>query len=435
VAGDKGERTGYQLLMAPESSGSRTRGAGIGEGLRLAFFRAFFSLLLGWVALSEWAVIAWIATRCGVQIPLAGHLAGAVAVLLLNRRIAPYLRSRHPVLRPLLRVYGACAFTAIFCGVFLGLAGLLWGVVWLGAAPIGVVWAGVVPQAEPVILGQVFARAVDVGLAAIIGLCTLGYTAGRRALAITRLTVPVEGLPPALDGFRIAHLSDLHIGAHLEIAELAGHVARVNALAPDLVCITGDLVDRAESCATAFPVLAGLRAPHGVLVTLGNHDFGAGAESVTAALRAHTPFTVLRDAHTDVVVGEATLPILGVDDLGRDWARGVPEHPALPPLAATVRSGARFVVLTHRPDCFPQAAALGACLVLSGHTHGGQLGLPSLFGRRVRNLAEFITRFDRGLYCRGGAVLYVNRGLGFTGQPIRLFTSREIAVLELRRAI
>ena len=414
------------------ASGSRERG--VGEGLRLAFFRAFFSLLLGCIALSEWAVVAWIATRGGVRIPLAAHVVVPAAILFLNRRLAPYLRSRHPVLGPLMRTYAACAFTAVFCGVFLGLAGLLWGVVRLGAAPIGVVWAGVVPQAEPVILGRAFARAVDTGLAAIIGLFVLGYTAGRRALATTRITVQVDGLPRALDGFRIAHLSDLHIGAHLDTGELADHVARVNALAPDLVCITGDIVDRAETCAVAFPVLAGLRARHGVLVTLGNHDVGAGAAAVTAALRAHTPFTVLRDARADVVVGGAMLPVLGVDDLGRDWARGVPEHPALPPLAATVAAGAPFVVLSHRPDCFPQAAALGASLVLSGHTHGGQLGLPSLVRRRVRNLAEFITRFDRGLYRDGRATLYVNRGLGFTGQPIRLFTSREIALLELRAA-
>jgi predicted MPP superfamily phosphohydrolase len=73
-------------------------------------------------------------------------------------------------------------------------------------------------------------------------------------------------------------------------------------------------------------------------------------------------------------------------------------------------------------------------LVLSGHTHGGQLALPAFFGGRTRNLAEFITPFDRGLYRSGGATLYVNRGLGFTGQRIRLFTPREIACLELRAA-
>ncbi len=403
--------------------------ASLGERVRLRFFRAFFSLLLGAIAAAEWAVAAWIAMRLGARIPFAVHVAAPLAIYFGNTAIGPYLRSTHPVLRPIMRGYAAVAFTAVFCGVFLGLAALAWGAVRLGAVPIGVVWAGVAPHAHPEVLGRAFARGVDVGLATIIGLFVIGYTAGRRTLAVTRLAIPVENLPAALDGFRIVQLSDLHLGTYLGGAELERHIARVNALEPDLICLTGDLVDRAETCALAFPVLAGLRARHGVVATLGNHDFAAGADTVAAALRKYTPFSVLRDERTDV----AGLAILGVDDLGLDWARGVPEHPALPPLAATVAPGTPIVVLSHRPDCFPQAAALGASLMLSGHTHGGQLGLPSIFGR-VRNLAEFMTRFDRGLYRERGATLYVNRGLGFTGQPIRLFTSREIAVLELRVA-
>jgi predicted MPP superfamily phosphohydrolase len=208
----------------------------------------------------------------------------------------------------------------------------------------------------------------------------------------------------------------------------------VNALAPDLVCVTGDLVDRRETCAVAFPTLAGLRARHGVVVTLGNHDVYAGADAVTAALERLTPFAVLRNARMELRIGEAALAILGVDDLGRDWARGVPEHPALPPLAARVPSGQPIIVLSHRPDCFRQAARLGATLMLSGHTHGGQLALPAWLGSRARNLAEFITEFDRGLYRESDATLYVNRGLGFTGQRVRLFTPREIACIELRPA-
>src|SRR5262249_36064158 len=148
----------------------------------------------------------------------------------------------------------------------------------------------------------------------------------------------------------IVQLSDLHIGQHMDLRELAEHVARVNALAADVICLTGDLVDRPETCAQAFPTLAGLRARHGVLVTLGNHDFWAGAETVTAALRRLTPFRVLRDERCDLEVRGNTLPFLGVDDLGRDWARGVLEHPALPPLAASVPTGRPFIVLSHRPD-------------------------------------------------------------------------------------
>src|SRR5262249_31733051 len=148
----------------------------------------------------------------------------------------------------------------------------------------------------------------------------------------------------------------------------------------------------------------------------------AGADAVTAALRDLTPFTVLRNARVDVAHDGARLAVIGVDDLCRDWARGAREHPALPPLADAVPSGTPLVVLTHRPDCFPQAAALGADLVLAGHTHGGQIGLPGWFGRRVWNPAQLITRYDRGVFTAGTATLVISNGLGFTGQPVRLFT-------------
>jgi predicted MPP superfamily phosphohydrolase len=112
----------------------------------------------------------------------------------------------------------------------------------------------------------------------------------------------------------------------------------------------------------------------------------------------------------------------------------VPKHPALDGLAAGLPDGEPWLLLSHRPDCFAQAARLGVSLMLSGHTHGGQLALPARVGRRARNLAEFITAFDRGTYRQGSSTLYVNRGLGFTGQKIRLFTPREVACIELRAA-
>ncbi len=416
--------------MLAASQARLTTGTPLTERLTRAFFRAFFSLLLAAIALAQWAVVARVLARLGVSVPVALHVAIPVGVYVFNRWLAGHLRAggRRP---PGLRLYTGFAFTSVFCGVFLLVSAVVWGALNAGIVTAEAALGGLGVAGNLTALERPFALLVDVGLSAIVGLFLAGYTVGRRALTVSRHRIPVPGLPPALAGFRIAHLSDLHIGAYLDRDELAAHVARVNALAPDLVCITGDLVDRADTCAGGFPVLAGLRARHGVLVTLGNHDVAAGAEVVTAALRRHTPFTVLRNAAAEIVVDGARLAVLGVDDLGRDWARGVVEHPALPPLARAVPADATVVVLSHRPDCFPQAAALGAHLMLSGHTHGGQLGLPAFLGRRVRNLAEFITRFDRGLFQEGGATLVVSHGLGFTGQPIRLFTPREIGCLEL----
>jgi uncharacterized protein len=407
-----------------------TRRAGAAERLKRAFFGSFFRLLLGFIALAEWASVAWILRGTGLRPPLALHVLAPLAIFELNRRIV--LRRRGGERRPralldaLVRGYVAFAFTSIFCALFLIVAAV--------PAMAGMLLAPLAPPALGAAIGHGYLWLVNAGFATTGALLVYGYVFGVRALDVSHVRVTVRSLPPALAGFRIVHISDLHIGQHLDVRELAEHVRRVNALEPDLVCITGDVVDRAETCRLAFPTLAGLRARHGVLVTLGNHDFYAGADLVTEAFRRLTPFTVLRDDSVRLEVDGASLFVAGVDDLGRDWARGVLEHPALPRLAARAPTGAPLLVLSHRPDCFVQAARLGAALMLSGHTHGGQLALPSRVGRRAPNLARFISRFDRGLYRDGDATLYVNRGLGFTGQKVRLFTPREIACLELTPA-
>jgi len=401
------------------------------ERFRVAFFRRFLSLLLAAIAVSEWVILVRISKRAGLTVPLSLHVLVPLGFFLVNRALSARLREL-PSGR-IASAYAAFAFTCVFGGVIVGVAELGWAIAKLGAVP-AVRAAGLVPVAAASGWDAMFALLVDAGLAGLAGLFLFGYTAGGRALVTTFRRVQVRGLAKSLTGFRIVHLSDLHVGAFLRLDELRTHVERVNALAPDLICITGDLVDRAETCEAAFPVLADLRARHGVLVTLGNHDVAAGADGVEAALRSLTPFTVLRNARVELRPEGEPLVVVGLDDLGRDWARGVLEHPALPSLVEDVPSEVPLIVLTHRPDCFDQAAEAGANLVLAGHTHGGQLALPTLGGKRMRNLAEFITRYHRGVYERGASTLIVSNGLGFTGQRVRLFTPREIGCIELGRA-
>jgi predicted MPP superfamily phosphohydrolase len=176
--------------------------------------------------------------------------------------------------------------------------------------------------------------------------------------------------------------------------------------------------------------LAKLQARHGVFAILGNHDHHAGSDRVAAALRRLTPFTVLRDEQTVLDINGGRLHIVGLDDRGRDWARGVPHVPYLDAALATIPAEEPILLLCHRPDVFPQAAVGGVTLTLSGHTHGGQLAVPWFRGR-IRNLAEFITAFDRGLYERDGSFLYVNSGLGVTAQRVRLNAPREITLIEV----
>jgi hypothetical protein len=394
------------------------------------FFRSFFTLLLLAVSAAQWTVVAWSLAVAGGVVPRWPlHVAAIGGIYLLNRQLAATRRRRSA---PAFRVYTATAFVSLFCAAFLGFAWIAFtavdGVLGLvsaqafGAAGQMAVQAGV---------GDAFRWTGSLGMAGIVLLMGYGYIAGQRELRVERRTVPVRGLRRPLV---VAQISDIHVGPNLTLAQLERFVAAVNETAPDLVCITGDIADSPlADLDTFFPVLGGLRARYGVCAVLGNHDHGTGADRVVAALRRWTDFRILRDSAVTIDADGAPLHVIGLDDRGRDWARGVRSDARLGELLDAAPPGVPVLLLAHRPDIFEQAADAGVPLTLAGHTHGGQLAIP-WFGGRRRNLAEFITAFDRGLYRRGDAHLYVNCGLGVTGQRIRLFTPREITVAELTPA-
>jgi predicted MPP superfamily phosphohydrolase len=405
------------------------------ERLSAVFFRHFFRLLFVSVSLSQWAVLWWFVLRPIQSVPWAAHVIGPALFYHANRWLALRAQERrYGRRRPSAwsRLYYRFAFTSLFCCSFLLLTGALWvtAKVLLGAIPV---------EARTVQAGQLIDTDVDVlfrwlasaGAALIAVAFTYGYTVGQRRLRVTHLTLRLRNAATSLRGLRIVQISDIHIGDNLDRRELEHFVARVNDLRPDLICITGDIVDAPSADLEEFlPVLARLRAAYGVFAILGNHDHYAGADRVQQALQAYTAFRLLRDHHTVIDVNGTRLHILGVDDHGRDWARGVRAVPFLTSALAAIGDHEPVLLLCHRPDVFPQAAAGGVALMLSGHTHGGQIAVPWLNGR-MRNLAEFITPFDRGLFERDGSYLYVNCGLGVTGQRIRLCTPREITVIDV----
>jgi predicted MPP superfamily phosphohydrolase len=392
------------------------------------FFRSFFTTLLLAVSAAQWTVVAWVlAVAAGVGLDWPAHLLAIAAVYGVNCRLTATGRSRRSA--PAFRIYTATAFVSLFCAVFLGVTWLAFtgvdGLLGLlsaqafGAAGRMAVQAGV---------GDAFRWTGSLGMTAIALLMGYGYIAGQHELRVHRQPVPVRGLRRPL---RVAQISDIHIGQNLSREQLERFVALVNETDADLVCITGDIADSPRADLEAFfPLLAGLRARHGVCAILGNHDHGTGAERVVEALERWTSFRVLRDAAVTIDCDGTPLHVIGLDDRGRDWARGVLSDARLADLLEAAPAEVPVLLLVHRPDIFSQAAAAGVPLTLSGHTHGGQLALP-WFGGRRRNLAEFVTAFDRGLYRRGDAHLYVNCGLGVTSQRIRLFTPREITVAEL----
>ena len=395
------------------------------------FFGSFFFLLLLAVSAAQWTVIAWIlAVAIQVSLPWPLHAAAVLGIYATNRRLTGGRIPRRGAAA--FRAYAGTAFVSLFCAVFLALAWVAFATVdgvlgvlsaqAFGAAGQLAVQAGV---------GNAFRWTGSIGMGAIALLMAYGYAVGQHELRVTRQRIPVPGLGRAL---RVAQISDIHIGQNLSRLQLERFVSEVNATDADLVCITGDIADSPHAdLAAFFPVLGRLRARHGVCAILGNHDHGAGADQVVAALQRWTDFRVLRDTAETIDCGGTPLHVIGLDDRGPDWARGVRSDPCLTDLLAAAPPDVPVLLLAHRPDIFAQAAEAGVPLTLSGHTHGGQLALP-WFGGRRRNLAEFVTAFNRGLYRRDAAHLYVNCGLGVTGQRIRLFTPREITVAELTPA-
>lgn len=415
---------------------------------RARFVRAFsapffklvqlFNLMIAAISLSQWVVLWWVFPSAVSRLPVLLQVGAPLPIYYVNRWLVVRARRRGRERLPpsrWLRAYHAVAFTSLFWGAFLLFIGTLWvsANIFLGAIAAQAWTAPASLGAESSV--NVACRWLgNTGLVVIGLMFGYGYSIGQRRLKIIRVTLPLPSAPAALDGLRIVQISDIHIGPNLNRAELVHFVERVNELEADLVCITGDIADSPLADLDGFlPLLAPLQARYGVFAILGNHDHHAGADHVAAALRRLTPFTVLRDDRAVLQINGQRLHILGLDDPGQGFIYQVPPADYLDTALAETPRDEPVLLLCHRPEIFPQAAAGGVMLTLSGHTHGGQLGVPWFKGR-VRNLAEFITDFDRGLFARNGSYLYVNSGLGVTAQRIRLSAPREITVLELRSA-
>lgn len=259
-------------------------------------------------------------------------------------------------------------------------------------------------------------------LGAGLGLVGIGLAlwGGLRAPPVREVRLPTEGLPPALAGLTVVQLSDVHIGPTLGADFLAEVVNRVNALNPDLVAITGDLVDGSlEETAPLTLPLRGLKARLGVVYVPGNHEYYHGGPAWFTHLSA-LGLKVLRNQGLTLGEAEKAFYVAGVDDPtsrrvgggGLDLKAALSQRPA----------GQATILLSHQPLGFEEAAADGVHLQLSGHTHGGQIFPFSL-------LVGLRYRFVAGLYKRGLSFLYVSRGTGYWGPPMRLGASSEITRL------
>jgi len=261
------------------------------------------------------------------------------------------------------------------------------------------------------------ARSLAAGVGGVVaGLSALGVKSALGSVQIKELEIRLRGLPRELAGFRLVQISDVHIGPLLR-RDWVGHVVdRIVELSPDLVAITGDLVDgRVHELEEHVEPFARLRPKHGIYFSTGNHEYYSGVEEWLAYLPS-LGIRPLRNERVEIAPG---LDLAGVED-----PTGAPD------MARALRGrdpSRALVLLAHQPRQFSEAVARGVSLTLSGHTHGGQIWPFSW-------LVALVQPYLAGLHRRGDSQLYVSRGTGFWGPPMRVFAPAEITLLKLQPA-
>lgn len=245
-------------------------------------------------------------------------------------------------------------------------------------------------------------------------------------LEVRRLRVPIPGLPKALEGLRVGFLSDLHAGMWAGKGHYRRAVAALAREEPDVVLVGGDVVgNRARpSWRSDLEVLAGLPAPLGRYAVLGGHDHRYGPEEVAARLE-ELDYRVLRNECLPLERHGQALWLVGLDDNSR-----LPLHDDFEGACRDLPQGAPALVLAHSPDAVLDARERGLSLVLSGHTHGGQVRLP--FWGSVVRVTDLDTRYDRGLSRHGATWLYVSKGVGSTYR-LRFLCRPDVTLLTLTR--
>ena len=284
-----------------------------------------------------------------------------------------------------------------------------------------------------------------------------GFVSERFRFETRQVEVPIANLPPELDGLRITQLSDIHIGSYMPVAQVRRAVSMANELCGDLTVVTGDFLtvanDPLEDC---IAELSRLRSPLGVWGCNGNHEIYAGAEAESAALFQRFGMRLLRHENAELHWQGRAFNLIGVD-YQRQPRGETYRPPMMPEVERLVRSDVPNILLSHNPNTFRRAAELGIELSLAGHTHGGQVRVEIL--NHSWNPAEFLTPYVAGLYRRplhssalldgdeiaalprapkvvspASSIIYVNRGLGTIGAPVRLGVPPEITLMTLRRA-
>ena len=417
-------------------------------------FRLFLMVILALTPLVQsfwfvqaWHVInavAWPGPRALLQglLVMAALVVLAVALDLLRVRVLPR-RAFGPWGRAIVRLWLIAS-----CLSFLAMTAVE-SLEWcsrpaMAALPVAQ-WARVEPARHTVFRYAVWLAGGLPFLAAVYG-----ATAGRLCYRVVTVDVPLPHLPPGLDGLRIVQLSDIHIGDFMSRAAIRRAVDISNAVQPDLAVLTGDLISTEhDPLADCIMELSRLQAPLGVWGCHGNHERWSGVEARGQVLCTRYGMHILRQQCVELSWGGERFNVIGVDDQ-RERARPGEPSSLLRDIEGMVRPDMPNILLSHNPDTFPRAAAMGIALSLAGHTHGGQIRFA--LGNRQWSPARLMTPFAVGLYRlpfgpaahpardapaarpQQSSFLYVNPGLGTFALPLRLGMPPEITVLTLRAA-
>ncbi|HSB69082.1 MAG TPA: metallophosphoesterase [Candidatus Methylomirabilis sp.] len=356
--------------------------------------------------------------RCGM-LWLIGAVIGGMYVL----NIYIVLRHLPWVDPPLLAQVGLLYPVAIwnFGSVFSAIVLLLMRTAGRLGRRISGIWRRLVgePVLTPVDIGRRRFLRAGAGSLAAAPLVLSGYGAAyaSKACGVEEVSLPF-GLP-----LRVVQLSDIHAGLYMTREEVRRYADLVNQLSPDLFVLTGDYISNSMSflpgCAEE---LARVRTRYGTFATLGNHEHWYGNLREIQAEFGRHGIALLYNAHRVIQAAPRPFAVAGIDDLGS----GRPNlEAALRGLPASIPT----LLLSHRPEIFPRAAGRGIPLTVAGHWHGGQIKL-SLLGMDV-SVAQILSPYPEGLYRIDSSHLYVNRGIGTTGPPIRLNASPEVALFHL----
>ncbi len=315
----------------------------------------------------------------------------------------------------------------------IGGAAFIWMMACLPAYAIYLVlkWLGVwssAPKKISLERRRVLQTAGSLAVAAPFATMAYGVAIGRLDFHVREVSLPVPGLHPDLEGLRILHLSDVHLGQFLSERDFARVVDMANGLRPSLAIMTGDLIskpgDPMEACVQQ---LARVRSDAGMYGCLGNHEMYAEIEARVKTEGARHGIQFLRHENRQLRFGGALMNIGGVD-----YQKAASRKDYLKGTEKLLAGGALNMMLSHNPDVFPVAAQQGWDITLSGHTHGGQITV-EIVEQNV-NIMRFFTPYVAGEYHLGKAASYVTRGIGTVGLPARVGVPPEITLLRLRKA-